>query len=127
VLNRGPLCSRSILQHSNIALGRIRGQPVRRSFRFMLKVGLASEARSTRTSAKAEGRRRVRGRNAQQRAVIFGLGGLGSMVKYIGFLALHSQAEPVKREVKNRGGVESQELAHNEATHNTDTQWTAQF
>ena len=40
-------------------LARIRGQPVRRSFRFMLKVGLASEARSTAaTSAKAEGRRR---------------------------------------------------------------------
>src|SRR5258708_19435708 len=36
-----------------------RGQPVRRSFRLMLKVGLASEARSTAgTSAKAEGRRR---------------------------------------------------------------------
>jgi hypothetical protein len=39
--------------------GRIRGQLVRRSFRLMLKVGLASEARSTaETSAKAEGRRR---------------------------------------------------------------------
>ena len=49
------------------------------------------------------------------------------MVKYVGFLALHSQAEPVKREVKNRCGIESQELAHNEAADNTDTQWTAQF
>ena len=38
---------------------------------------------------------------------IFGSGGLGSMVKYIGFLALHSQPEPVKGEVENRGGIES--------------------
>jgi hypothetical protein len=42
----------------------LRGQLVRRSFRFMLKVGLASEARSTtRTSAKAEGGRRGRERS----------------------------------------------------------------
>jgi hypothetical protein len=38
---------------------------------------------------------------------VFGLHGLGSMVKDIGFVALHSQAEPVKREVENRGGIES--------------------
>ena len=36
-----------------------------------------------------------------------GLRGLGSMVKYVGFLAFHSQAEPVEREVENRGGIES--------------------
>jgi hypothetical protein len=46
-------------RYSSTPLARIRGQPVRRSFRLMLKVGLASEARSTAgTSAKAEGRRR---------------------------------------------------------------------
>jgi hypothetical protein len=37
----------------------------------------------------------------------FGSGGLGSMVKYIGFLALHAQAEPVKREVENGRGIKS--------------------
>ena len=51
------------LHHSITPHARIRGQPVRRSFRFMLKVGLASEARSTAgASAKAEGRRRGRER-----------------------------------------------------------------
>ena len=49
------------------------------------------------------------------------------MVKYIGFLALHSQPEPVKREVENGGGIESQELAHNEAADNANTQRPAQF
>jgi len=38
----------------------LRGKLVRRSFRSMLKVGLASEARSTKACAKAEGRRRRR-------------------------------------------------------------------
>ena len=53
-----------LLQGSNTP-GLLRGQPVRRSFRFMLKVGLASEARSTMTtSAKAEGRQRARERSS---------------------------------------------------------------
>jgi hypothetical protein len=39
---------------------RLRGQLVRRSFRSMLRVGLASEARSTKAYANAEGRRRGR-------------------------------------------------------------------
>jgi hypothetical protein len=38
---------------------------------------------------------------------IIGSGRLGSMVKYIGFLALHSQPEPVKGEVENGSGIES--------------------
>jgi hypothetical protein len=50
----------SILQYFITPLPHFRGQPVRRSFRFMLKVGLASEARSTKACAKAEGRRRGR-------------------------------------------------------------------
>jgi hypothetical protein len=45
-----------ILQYSNTPPARNRGQPVRRSFRFMLNVGLASEARST-TRAFSEGGR----------------------------------------------------------------------
>ena len=36
---------------------------------------------------------------------IFGSGGFGPMVEYIGLVALYSQPEPVKREVKNGGGV----------------------
>jgi hypothetical protein len=49
------------------------------------------------------------------------------MVKYIGFLALHSQAEPVKRKVEDGGGIEGQELADDQAADNTDTKWPAQF
>jgi hypothetical protein len=43
-----------ILQHSATAALRFRAQPVRRSFRFMLKVGLASEARFTARRRKDE-------------------------------------------------------------------------
>ena len=54
-----PVTNTPKLHYSVTPLARVRGQPVRRSFRFMLRVGLASEARSTtRTSAKAEERRR---------------------------------------------------------------------
>jgi hypothetical protein len=45
---------------------RLRGQLVRRSFRSMLKVGLASEARSTKAYAKAEGRLRQRDAEDQE-------------------------------------------------------------
>jgi hypothetical protein len=37
----------------------------------------------------------------------FELRGFGSMVEYVGFLALHSQPEPIEREVENWGGIES--------------------
>src|ERR1700757_3701240 len=60
-LKRGPIFSRSIPRHSNIASGRSRG------------------------------RGRVREGNTRCGAIISTLRGLGSMVKYIGFLALHSQ------------------------------------
>jgi hypothetical protein len=58
----------AVFQYCTTPFRLIRGQPVSRSLRFMLKVGLASEARSTRTSAKVEGRRRVRVRCALRRA-----------------------------------------------------------
>jgi hypothetical protein len=58
---------------------------------------------------------------------VFGSGGLGSMMKYIGFLALYTQAEPIEREVENGGGIESQELAYDQAADNANTKWPPQF
>ena len=57
----------------------------------------------------------------------FWSGGLSSMMKDVGFFSLHSQPEPIKREVENGRGIEGQELAHDEAADNANTKWPAQF
>jgi hypothetical protein len=39
-------------------------------------------------------------------ASVFASGGLSSMVKYIGFLALYTQSEAIERQVENGGGIQ---------------------
>ena len=45
------------------------------------------------------------------------------MMKYIEFLALHSEPEPVKRQVEDGCGIECQQLTDDQASDNTDSEW----
>ena len=62
-----------------------------------------------------------------QGANISASGRLRSMVKDIGFLALHSQPEPVKRQIEHGSGIQRQELAQDEPSDNADTERLAEF
>src|SRR5262249_62242390 len=52
---------------------------------------------------------------------------VGRFLNGIAYVKLEATRQPVKRRINNRGGVEGQQLAENQAPNNRDTERTAQF